>query len=471
MAECGCVRSLASMAEAIARGKVSALTATENCLAELESRGRELNCVARLDADRALEVAAQRDRELANGNCHGRLHGVPMAHKDMFDRAGRFSCWGSLRRGAPAHETALLLQRLDAAGSIDVGSLQMTELALESIGSNDHFGRCRNPLTPDRVAGGSSSGPAVAVAAGLVPASVGSDTGGSIRTPAAFCGVYGLKPTRSLVDLAGAMPLAPSLDSAGPIAGTAGDLALMMSVLAGDTTPGERMPWIAALEQEVRGLRIGLLDGYFTMHDGDEVASSLAQAVTLLRELGMSVEQARFADVESCIADANMVVRFESSRTHGGVFENRPDLVGRWVAERLRAGLRIDPADYGRSLERRHAWRARFIKQVFGGCDILVCATVPILAPPVADAETDIETRNDIVALLSHNTRLFNYLDLPALNVPLGGGIGMQLIGRPFEDRKLLCVAHHFARVASGTCSAFLADRCGGHARIQDGQR
>lgn len=448
MAEIPMAQSLASMAEAIARGEVSALAATESCLAALESRGRELNCVVRLDADRALQDAAQRDRVLAAGRRRGRLHGVPLAHKDMFDRIGCCSRWGSLYKTTPASETAALLQRLDAAGSIDLGRLHMTELALDSIGSNDHFGPCFNPLTPERVAGGSSSGPAVAVAAGLVPASVGSDTGGSIRTPAAFCGVYGLKPTRSLVDLTGAMPLAPSLDSAGPIARSAADLALMMSALSGEAASGERMPWLAALDEKVHGLRIGLLDGYFARRNVNEVASALAQAVTGLRELGMRVVQAHFTEVESCIADANMVVRFESSRTHGGILESRPDLVGPWVAERLRAGLQIEPAEYGRSLERRHAWQARFIEAAFDGCDILVCATVPTLAPRIADAESDIDTRNGIVALLSHNTRLFNYLDLPALNVPLGGGIGMQLIGRPFDDRKLLRVARHFAAAA-----------------------
>lgn len=162
----------------------------------------------------------------------------------------------------------------------------------------------------------------------------------------------------------------------------------------------------------------------------------------------MAVEPARFTDVESCIADANVVARFESSVAHGAVLEDRPDLVGAWVAERLRAGLQIDPAAHRNSLARRPAWRARFLNEAFGDCTILLCATVPILAPLVSEAEADIEARNSIVALLSHNTRLFNYLDLPALNVPLEGGIGMQLIGRPFDDRKLLCVAHHFARVA-----------------------
>ena len=220
--------SLAELARRLRTGEVSSREATLAVLAGLEDAAAGLNAVARLDPERALEAADAADRLRAQGGELGPLHGVPLAHKDMFYRRGELAeCGARLRRGHRPEVTATVLRRLDAAGAIDVGRLNMVEFALGITGHNAHTGHPRNPWDTGRITGGSTSGGAAAVAARLLPATLGSDTGGSIRYPAAACGILGLKPTYGRVSRHGCMPLSWSLDHVGPLARSAEDLALM----------------------------------------------------------------------------------------------------------------------------------------------------------------------------------------------------------------------------------------------------
>ena len=228
------LQDLTEISAAIARRQVSAAEVTEACLARIHAWQPEINCFLRLDEAAAREAACACDQELARGHSRGPLHGVPLAHKDLFYRAGRASTGGSLiLREHKQTTTATALQRLDAAGAIDLGSLHMTEFASGPTGHNVHFGHCRNVFNRDYMASGSSSGSATAVAARLIFGALGSDTGGSIRLPAAANGVTGLKPTYGRVSRYGVMPRAWSIDHVGPIARSARDCAWLLQIIAG----------------------------------------------------------------------------------------------------------------------------------------------------------------------------------------------------------------------------------------------
>ncbi|MGD9510799.1 MAG: amidase, partial [Geminicoccaceae bacterium] len=255
--------SLAELARRLRAGEVSSREATKIVLAALDGRGRELGAVARLDPERALAAAGEADARRLRGEPLGPLHGVPLAHKDMFYRAGELSEFGAaLMRGHRPDETATVLTRLDAAGALDAGRLNMVEFALGITGHNDHTGHPRNPWDPRYITGGSTSGGAAAVAARLIAGTLGSDTGGSIRYPAACCGLIGLKPTYGRVSRFGCMPLSHSLDHVGPLARSAEDTALLLQVIAGHdpkdpTTSTRPVPnYLAGLHRGVSGLRL-----------------------------------------------------------------------------------------------------------------------------------------------------------------------------------------------------------------------
>ena len=278
---------LVGMADAIARRSLSTREATAGALQRLQTRGRQLNAVLRIDAEDALARAAAVDEaQVRSGSTSGPLHGVPLAHKDLFGVAGRECHGGSLiLRGHIAPRTAWALQQLDAAGQVNLGSLHMAEFALSPTGFNGHYGHGLNPWNPAYACGGSSSGSGIAVAARLVLGSLGTDTGGSIRHPAAMCGVTGLKPTARRVSVAGVLPLSQSLDCVGPLAQSARDCARLLTLIArpnaadGLCTARPAEDFEAALTGKrggnLRGLRIGVPQAYYRDDLDPEVATAL----------------------------------------------------------------------------------------------------------------------------------------------------------------------------------------------------
>src|SRR5271169_6876359 len=262
--------SLTSVAKAIADKRVSSREVTQSCLERIARWQPHLNAFMAIEAEDALRFADAADAALAKGARRGALHGVPLAHKDMYYEAGKVATCGSrIRRDFVATTTATALQRLKDAGTIRLGSLQMAEFAYGPTGHNAHFGPVHNPFMLGHVTGGSSSGSGSAVAARLTFAALGSDTGGSIRMPAHFCGVTGLKTTYGRVSRAGAMPLSQSLDTVGPLARTVEDCALLMGLMAGpdpedptaSTTP---VPdYIAATSGSIKGIRIGVPSAFY----------------------------------------------------------------------------------------------------------------------------------------------------------------------------------------------------------------
>src|SRR5450631_3700048 len=278
--------TLTAVAKAIAEKKLSSHEVTRSCLHRVAQWQPHLNAFMAVEAEDALKAADEADAALAKGDGRGPLHGVPLAHKDMYYEAGKVVTCGSLiRRDYVATTTSTALQRLKDAGTIRLGSLQMAEFAYGPTGHNSHYGAVHNPWAVDHITGGSSSGSGAAVAARLTFAGLGSDTGGSIRMPAHFCGVTGLKTSVGRISRAGAMPLSQSLDTVGPLARTVEDCALLLGLMAGadpedPTAVGGAVPdYLAATRASLTGLRIGVPSAFYVDDLDAEVGRILDETI------------------------------------------------------------------------------------------------------------------------------------------------------------------------------------------------
>src|SRR6195256_690879 len=295
--------SLTSVAKAIADKRASSREVTKSCLDRIAQWQPRLNAFMAIEAEEALAAADAADAALAKGNSGGPLHGVPLAHKDMYYDVGKVvTCGSKIRRDFVATTTSTALQRLKDAGTIRLGSLQMAEFAYGPTGHNAHYGPVHNPWHVDHITGGSSSGSGSAVAARLTFAALGSDTGGSIRMPAHFCGVTGLKTTVGRVSRAGAMPLSQSLDTVGPLARTAEDCALLLGLMAGadpaDPTAiaGPLPDYMSATEEPIKGLTIGVPTAFYVDDLDPEVARILDETVAVLKREGAEIVQVELPD-------------------------------------------------------------------------------------------------------------------------------------------------------------------------------
>ena len=281
--------TLSAAASLLGSGKISACELSTACLERIERQQPILNTFLTLDPDGALAAAAESDARRARGAARGPLDGIPVAHKDLFDRAGRITTAGSiLLNDRVPNRTATVLERLDAAGAIEIGTLGASEFAAGATGHNRHYGDCRNPWDPSRIPGGSSGASAAAVAARQVFAALGTDTGGSVRMPAHFCGAVGLRPTQGRVSRHGVVPRSWSMDSAGPLARTAEDAALVLQAIAGPDScdpTAEAVPvpdYRATLDAPVDGLRIGVPEQYFFDEVDDGIGNLLDAALEIL---------------------------------------------------------------------------------------------------------------------------------------------------------------------------------------------
>lgn len=432
-----------ALAQAIAAGRVSAVEAVQAALAQAE-RWRGLNAVVALEAERALEVARTRDRARAAGRLLGPIHGVPLAHKDMFDRAGSACEWGSaIARGRIAAETSPLVAALEAAGAITIGRLHMAECAMGPTGHNAQLGRCRNPWDATRVSGGSSSGSGAAVAAGIVPGSLGSDTGGSVRLPAAFCGVVGLKPTTGALPSAGMMPLSRTMDTAGPLARSTRDVARLF-----DTMVGSRHE--AGLDAGVMGLRIGIPDRYYVDDLDDAVAAAFDAARAALARIGAQVVPVAIPDQLPFLALADLIWAPEAAAVHHDRLTETPEAYGEQVRTRLLAGAQVTGAANLRAPADRDRAIAAMLARPFAACDLLLTPAARMRVPHAEDvAPTRGEAVHRMVADLSRFTRPASMLGFPALVTPMGIDpdglpLALQLIGPPGAEPLLLRAGHAF---------------------------
>ena len=422
---------------------------------------RKPQLLLRIDAEAALEAARERDRELKRGHRRGPLHGVPLAHKDMFYREGKVSTGGSLiLQDQVATTTATVLQRLDAAGAIELGVLNMSEFAAGPTGHNVHFGDCRNAFHAAHVPGGSSSGSAVAVAARATLGALGSDTGASIRLPAAFNGVVGLKPTYGRVSRHGAMPRSWSFDHVGPIARSARDCALLLQVIAGPdpndaTTSAQPVPdYVSRLGGDrLAGLTIGVAD-----HGVDidaEIAAATDESVLVLERLGAEVVRVVLPDLAPLFRIGETIIKGEAAAMHRHWLQTRPQDYSNGVRLRIEGGLFLPATDYIDALRLRGVLTAKFIADVMDGIDLLHLPMSPCLPPTLSDSDmerADSETLLGLFSRLTQLTRPFNFLGLPAISVPCGFStsglpLAYQLVGHPFAEATLLQAVDAYQQV------------------------
>lgn len=446
--------SLVEVAARIRDGSLSSASVTAAVLERAHAAEARIHCFLEIDADGAMRAAERADRARAAGATLGPLHGVPLAHKDMFDIAGERVRYGSRVRGehVPA-TTATVIERLDAAGAVRIGVLNMSEFALGPSGHNASRGDCRNALNPAFIAGGSSSGSGASVGACATYGALGSDTGGSVRIPAAANGVVGIKPTYGRVPRTGSMRLAPSIDVIGPLARTVRDSARLLGLIAGHDprdTASSRLPvpdYEAALSQGLKGLRVGVPRNYFYEVVTDDVRAAMQQSLAALRAEGASIVALDVPDIAPMAELSRAIVYSEATGLHAHWLRDRPQLYSPQVRVRASTGLGIPASIYVEALLLRMPLVRRFVAEVFSRCDVLHTPTLPIATPTMA--ETDVgggEALWRTLSRLVYCTAPFNFLGLPALSVPgalalNGMPTGVQLIGRPFSESLLLRVA------------------------------
>jgi aspartyl-tRNA(Asn)/glutamyl-tRNA(Gln) amidotransferase subunit A len=446
--------SLVEAAEAIAARKISSEELTRLAIEAARAWQPIANAFIDLRADDALEAAREADRVPARGP----LHGVPLAHKDMYYRQGRISTCGSvIRKDWVAPATATALARLDAAGAIDLGTLNMAEWAGGATGHNIHFGDACNPHAPAHITGGSSSGTGAAVAARAIFAGLGSDTGGSIRLPAAACGVAGIKPTNGRVSRAGAMPRAWSLDCVGPLARTVRDCARLLSVLAGPdeadpTASFEPVPdYELGIDAPVSGMTLGIPDFFFDEVE-PPVQALLDAALATFDRLGVKRVAARIPDGQALLDLGGLVSVVEAAAIHREHMTARPHDYSRNLFNRTEPGFHIPAVRYLEALSLRARCLAAFHAATLAHCDALF---LPLIGQPLPTrAETDVEAGATLAfahGKLIRCTRPFNYLGLPALSVPCGFSDGrlpvaFQLAGHAFDEITLFRLGHAFQR-------------------------
>ena len=430
-------------ADALAAGTLAARDHLESCLAAADCEdGRRAFITVNSDAARA--EADRIDALRAGGAALPPFAGVTLSVKDLFDIAGEVTRAGSrvLDDAAPAERDAVVVARLRAAGFLIIGRTNMTEFAYSGLGMNPHYGNPRSPWDRDndggRVAGGSSSGSAVSIADGMAAATIGSDTGGSTRTPAAFCGIVGMKPTARRMPSGGVYPLSSSFDAAGPMGHSAACCAILDDIMAGGAGRTET-PFPAA------GLRLAIPRGYLFEDLDPEVAAAFDDAAGRLSAAGAIISEIRI-DILEELRPANRprsIVSAEAHEFHRRRLAERREGYDPYVAARLEAGGDISAADYIAMHREREATCAA-VQAVTRPFDALLVPTSPTVPQKIAPLE-GIETLMKASARALRNTALSNYLDRPTVTIPChqagSAPVGLSLIGSRRHDRRLLAIA------------------------------
>jgi aspartyl-tRNA(Asn)/glutamyl-tRNA(Gln) amidotransferase subunit A len=455
--------SMTELARMIATKAVSPVEVVRAHLDRISALDGRLRSYITVSADAALDAARAAERALMACDAGGPLHGVPVAVKDLCHTAGVKTTGGSkiLRDFVPA-EDATVVARLRSAGAIVLGKLNMHEFAYGPEGLNEHYGHALNPWDAGqpRIAGGSSSGSGVAVAAGLAAGALGSDTGGSIRIPAALCGITGIKPTYGRVSRAGVLPLSWSMDHVGPMTRTARDSALMLAAIAGrdpadPTTSTRAVPsYVSGLDGSVKGVRVGLLRSFFLETSDGAVRGAVEAAARTLADHGATVDEVSLGHLADIPAATMAIIGSEALAYHTEWVRTRADEYQPDVIERLRMAAFVTGVQYVRGQQLRELVR-REVDAALTRHDVLLAPTTPITAPRIGEREVTVgSSRTDVRSALIRFTRPFNFSGHPACSVPCGVDgrgmpIGMQVVGRAFDEATVLRVADAYQRVTA----------------------
>lgn len=433
------LRSIAEAAEQIRRREISPVDLVRQCLEKIDRLNPTLNAFITVTAESALAEAQKAEREIQSGKRRGPLHGIPIGLKDLIDTAGTLTTAASavFRDRIPA-EDAAVVNDLKAAGAVLIGKQNLHEFAYGGSSLISHFGPVRNPLNPEFIAGGSSGGSAAAVASGMCYAAIGTDTAGSIREPAAICGVVGLKPSYGLVSTRGIIPLSHSLDHAGPIARSVEDAAMVLDAIA--ETPGD---YSHDLKAGIHDFVVGVPRKFFYEGLDGDIATAIETAI---ERLAGAVREIR--EVECPIDEDRTVFLWESYAYHREKVATAPELYDPDTLRRIRKGDALKETEYRNAVARLQRARDE-VGEMFREVDVLITPTTPVLTPRISDLLDDISQLRPAEMVLLRNTRPVNVWGLPAISVPCGVTsqglpIGLQIIGPPDGERKVLRTAHTF---------------------------
>jgi aspartyl-tRNA(Asn)/glutamyl-tRNA(Gln) amidotransferase subunit A len=447
---------LATLSHLIRTGDISPVELIESTFTEIDRRNPQLNAFITLFREQSLEAAGQAEKEIRDGQIRGALHGIPIAIKDIVHVAGTpTTCGSKFFAIDPSQPDATVTSKLKDAGAIIVGKTNLHEFAYGVTTENPHFGTTANPWNTSHVAGGSSGGSAVAVVTGFCAGALGTDTGGSVRIPAAMCGAVGLKPTYGRVSVSGVFELAQSLDCVGPICRRVEDVAVMMNALAGydsGDVHSENRPvpdYTEALEDFVSGMKAGVPPHHCFEDLHPDVETNVAEAIKVLAELGVDVIELDLPSIPDAHQATLTILMAEASHFHQRRLAEHREDYGLDVREMLENGQKFSAADYVTAVRSRERTRREFA-QAFEQVDFVLTPTVPVPAPlrSMMDA-SDGSDSNLIRPRLTQNTRIFNLLGLPAISVPCGFTkeglpVGLQIAGRWWAEGELLRVAHAY---------------------------
>lgn len=438
--------SLTEASQALASGKVSSEELTKLCLARIHKLDPSLNAFITLTEESALQQARECDRQRKAGRVVSRLYGVPIALKDNIDTSGiKTTAAANVFKNRIPTEDAEVTRRLKAAGPVFLGKLNLDEMAFEGTGTTGCFGPAHNPWNLERITGGSSAGSAAALSAGLCFASVGSDDGGSVRIPGAFCGVVGFKTSYGRVSTRGVVPSAYSMDTIGPIVRTVEDAAAMLQVIAGydpndAITLAEPVPdYSQALRASIANFRLGIPRDYFFEDLHPDVASAVEKAILHLKG---QVREVRDVTLPRLHVAENGTYDVELYHYQKPFFDKSPELYHPWSQRQMNHLKLVETVPYVETLKRVRECR-RDIKRIFEQVDILALPTMREPAPLIS------ETVNETHHRPHSNTGAFNHFGTPAITVPCGFSkdglpVGLQLVGPAFCEQAVLSIAYAY---------------------------
>jgi aspartyl-tRNA(Asn)/glutamyl-tRNA(Gln) amidotransferase subunit A len=438
--------TILSLARRVSSGTITSEALTEDALSTIRRLNPELNAFITVTGDQALARARECDREIASGGPRGPLHGIPLSLKDLIDVEGIATTAASrLRDGRLARRDAPIVRSLKQAGAVLVGKTNLHEFAFGTTNEDSGWGPARHPLDPTRSPGGSSGGSAVAVRTGMSVASIGTDTGGSVRIPAAACGIVGLKPGFGEISTNGIVPLSRQLDHVGPLTRSVADAALLFQLLRGE--PAVDLP-----PRDLHGVRLASLGGYFSERLADDVDSCVQAAIEALQTAGATVSTASLAHARDMPPIYLHLVLADAAAYHATMLERRPDAYTPNVRIRLEMGRNVLAEDYLRAMRGREVIR-REVEQALAGADALVLPALSIEAPPIGAATVAVKggsepVRNAMLRL----TQPFNLSGHPALSLPCGQTraglpVGLQLVGHMQRTAELLAIGAAVERV------------------------
>jgi len=409
--------TICELSRKICAREISPVEITHECLARIERLNPALNAFITVTAEQALDQARVAEREIFRGNYRGPLHGVPIGLKDLVDTAGvRTTAASAQFQDRIPVEDAEVVRRLRCGGAVILGKQNMHEFAYGGSSMISFYGEVHNPWDTKRIAGGSSGGSAASVATGLGFAAVGTDTAGSVREPAAFCGLVGLKPTYDRVSLRGVIPLSPSLDHVGPITRSVYDAALMMQVMTGHESnqPCLEPSFVSAFDEFPEHMRIGVPYAFFFDDLDPEIAAAVESAIQVFIGLGAEIREVKLE-----VSTDRTLSSAEAYAYHKPFVERSPELYQPATLARILAGANISPEDVLRARHDLEASREA-IRKVFDEVDVLLTPTVPILPPLIEDLRKHPDDLRPQELIMLRNTRPFNVWGIPTISIPCG---------------------------------------------------